>query len=467
MSEEITQKNYRTEKDSIGEIKVEERNHWGAQTQRSLINFDIGDQKMPYDVIRALIIIKICAAEVNFNSAVIGQDIFLKIKEAGEIILNDESYKKHFPLVVWQTGSGTQSNMNVNEVIASIANEKINGFKGGKIPIHPNDHVNKSQSSNDSFPTAMNIATIIASNKKLLPAMDKFYKSLLRKSQEWKNVIKVARTHMQDATPITLGQEFSGYASQIEFSIQRVKSAMQDLYFIAQGGTAVGTGLNAPKGFDLQIAQSIAQYTNLPFKTSSNKFEALASNDSLVQFSGTLNTLVVSLMKISNDIRILASGPRCGLNELILPMNEPGSSIMPGKNNPTQCEAMSMVCAWVMGAHSSVTIAGSNGHLELNVFRPMIIHNVLLSIDLLSDSMNAMVDHCIDKLKVNFRAIDLLKNNSLMNITALTPYIGYDKAAQIANLAYSQNLSLKDAALKLNILSEEEFEKYMILENMI
>ncbi|MBF8247173.1 MAG: class II fumarate hydratase [Rickettsia sp.] len=460
-------KNFRFESDSIGQIEVDINSYWGAQTQRSIENFSIGQEKMPISLIKALIIIKICAARINKESNILDKKIADAILDAGNFLLHDRNIKDKFPLSVWQTGSGTQSNMNVNEVISCICNERLEGNKNCKTPVHPNDHVNKSQSSNDSFPTAMNIAIVQETQSKLMPALENLKKILYDKSEEWKDIIKIGRTHMQDATPITFGQEFSGYYFQIHSSIKRIKKSLEELHFLPQGGTAVGTGLNAPKDFDKKIVKAIAEFTKLEFQTSKNKFEALATNDSIVEFAGSINGLAVSLMKIANDIRLLSSGPRCGLNEIILPSNEPGSSIMPGKVNPTQCEALSMVCAQVMGSYHSIVIGGSNGHLELNVFRPLVIYNILSSINILSDSIMNFAQKAIAGMKINHDQIEIYKARSLMQVTALNPYIGYDKSAQIAKKAFAENLSLKEAAVKLDLLSEKEFEQYINLQKMV
>jgi fumarate hydratase class II len=457
---------YRIEFDSMGEIAVEDQYHWGSQTQRSLEKFKIGKDKMPKEVIESLAILKRCAAKAHLYLGVMNHDIANNIIEAADLILAG-GYDEHFPLVIWQTGSGTQSNMNMNEVIASIANEKITGKRGGKTPIHPNDHVNLGQSSNDSFPTAMHIATVLLTHKKLLPNLQKLHEALSVKAQEWHNIVKIGRTHLQDATPITLGQEFSGYAFQLQMSLDRVKGGLDRLYYLAQGGTAVGTGINCHAGFDEKFAEEVSDFTGYKFLTAINKFEALAANDALVEFSGILNTLAVSLMKIANDIRLLGSGPRSGLGELLLPENEPGSSIMPGKINPTQCEALTMVAAQVMGNHVAVTIGGSNGHLELNVFKPLIISNILNSINLLSDAIMSFVDNCISGIEPNKRHIGHLLDKSLMLITALNPHIGYDNAAKIAKKAHKDEISLKEAALALNLLSGEEFDKYVIPHKMV
>lgn len=427
---------YRIENDSFGEIKVEESKYWGAQTQRSLENFKIGSEKMPLSLIRALILLKKCAAITNNEIGKLNKELADPIIAACDKLLSHDHYE-HFPLVVWQTGSGTQTNMNVNEVIANIANETQGQMRGSKSPIHPNDHVNMAQSSNDSFPTAMHIATASETHSTLLPALERLYEALDKKAKQWDNIIKIGRTHLQDATPLTLGQEFSGYATQIYNGIARIKDALQRVYYLAQGGTAVGTGINCPKGFGEKFAHNIASFTKLPFATAPNKFEALAANDAMVEFSGALNVLAVSLMKIANDVRLLGSGPRCGIGELSLPENEPGSSIMPGKVNPTQCEAMTMVCAQVMGSHMTVTIAGASGHFELNVFKPVIIYNILQSIILISDACNSFVEHCIEGAEANIKRIDDLVHSSLMLVTALNPHIGYDRAAKIAKKSSS------------------------------
>ncbi|MFP3121238.1 class II fumarate hydratase [Rickettsia sp. R2] len=459
-------KNYRTESDSFGEIQIEEKFYWGTQTQRSLENFKIGKQKMPEILIRALAILKKCAAQVNHEFGNLEAKIAISIDKATDRILEGE-FEDNFPLVVWQTGSGTQTNMNMNEVIASIANEELTGKKGGKSPVHPNDHVNKGQSSNDSFPTAMHIATVLATKQQLIPALNNILTSLQDKSKDWDKIIKIGRTHLQDATPLTLKQEFSGYITQIEYALERIENALQKVYLLAQGGTAVGTGMNSKIGFDIKFAEKVAEFTKQPFKTAPNKFESLAAHDALVEFSGTLNTIAVSLMKIANDIRLLGSGPRCGLGELHLPENEPGSSIMPGKVNPTQVEALTMVCSQVMGNHVTVTIAGSNGHLELNVFKPVIIYNILQSIELLSDSVNSFVTHCVKGLEPNIARINDLRDKSLMLVTALNPHIGYDNAAKIAKEAHKHGITLKEAAKKLNLLSEAEFDKILVPEKMV
>ena len=457
---------HRIEIDSIGEIKVENKYYWGAQTQRSIENFKITDQKMPKEVIRALAILKKSAAKVHKDLGVLDKHIAEVIIDSAERVLKGQ-FDDNFPLVVWQTGSGTQSNMNMNEVLAGISNEKLTSKKGGKSPVHPNDHVNMGQSSNDVFPTAMHIATVLQVHEKLIPALKKIHKSLETKSKNWQSIVKIGRTHLQDATPVTLGQEFSAYAQQMKYSLERVEQSLQGVYFLAQGGTAVGTGINCQPEFAEQFATEVADYTGHAFKSAPNKFEALACNDALVEFSGTLNTIAVSMMKIANDIRLLASGPRCGIGELNLPANEPGSSIMPGKVNPTQCEAMTMVAAQVMGNHLAVTIGGSNGHFELNVFKPLIIQNVIHSINLLSDAMVSLVDNCIDGIEPNIERINKLRDESLMLVTALNPHIGYDNAAKIAKKAFNDGTSLKEAAIELGLISSEDFDRYVVPENMV
>jgi fumarate hydratase class II len=456
----------RIESDSMGEIAVEEQYHWGAQTQRSLDNFKIGQQKMPQGLIQALAILKRSAAKVHMEIGALDAKIAQNIIEAADAILAG-GYEQHFPLVTWQTGSGTQSNMNMNEVLASLANEKLTGKRGGKSPVHPNDHVNMGQSSNDSFPTAMHIATVKMAQEKLIPALKYLHESLESKAQKWLQIVKIGRTHLQDATPVTLGQEFSGYAFQIQMALERVTDGLKRVYYLAQGGTAVGTGINCKAEFAEKFAQEVSAFTGYDFKTAVNKFEALAANDALVEFSGVLNTIAVSMMKIANDIRLLGSGPRSGLGELLLPENEPGSSIMPGKVNPTQCEAVTMVAAQVMGNHVAVSIGGSNGHFELNVFKPLIIQNILHSMELLSDAMVSFVDHCIAGIEPNIARINYLLEQSLMLVTALNPHIGYDNAAKIAKKAHKEGLSLKEAAVSLGLLSPEQFDEYVVPHKMV
>ncbi len=457
---------FRVEKDSFGDIKVEDQYYWGAQTQRSLQNFKIGNEKIPIKLIHAFALQKKCAVEVNNQLGIIDTKIAAAISHAADLILTGK-YDNHFPLVIWQTGSGTQTNMNINEVIANIANEQLGSYKGAKSPIHPNDHVNMGQSSNDSFPTAMNIATAIAIVKDLIPSLERLELALKQKSEKWKSIVKIGRTHLQDATPLTLGQEFSGYTAQIHYAIDRINMALTRICYLAQGGTAVGTGINCDPKFPTKFAEKISEFTGIKFISAPNKFEAIASHDNLVELSGMLNVLAVSLMKIANDIRLLGSGPRCGLGEITLPANEPGSSIMPGKVNPTQIEALTMICAQVMGNHVTITIAGSNGHLELNAFKPVIIYNLLQSIQLLTDGIHSFIDNCLQGIYPNEARIDQLQENSLMLVTALNPYIGYDNAAKIAKKAYIENITLKEAALTLKLVTAEEFDKYVVARNMI
>ncbi|KZC05047.1 Fumarate hydratase, mitochondrial [Dufourea novaeangliae] len=434
---------------------------------RSVLNFPIGDtfERMPYGVIVAMGILKKAAAEVNKD---FGMDtkVAEAISKAADDVICGKLYNDHFPLVIWQTGSGTQTNMNTNEVISNRAIEMLGGELGSKTPVHPNDHVNKSQSSNDTFPTAMHISVALEIDRVLLPGMMCLREALNEKSTEWKDIIKIGRTHTQDAVPLTLGQEFSGYVTQMTNSITRVKNTLPHLYQLALGGTAVGTGLNTPKGFAEKAAAKIAELTGLPFVTAPNKFEALAAHDAMVEVSGALNTVAVSLMKIANDIRFLGSGPRCGLGELSLPENEPGSSIMPGKVNPTQCEALTMVCCQVMGNHVATTIGGSNGHFELNVFKPVMVANTLRSTRLLGDACATFAKNCVMGIKPNKENIDKLLNESLMLVTALNPHIGYDKAAAIAKQAHKENLTLKESALK-NGITEQQFAEWVKPQNMI
>jgi fumarate hydratase class II len=456
----------RTETDSFGAIDVDGGNYWGAQTERSLGNFKIGSETMPAPLIRGFGIVKKAATIVNVKLGLIEPELAKHIIAAADEII-DGKLDAHFPLVVWQTGSGTQTNMNVNEVIANRAIEMLGGTMGAKKPIHPNDHVNQSQSSNDSFPTAMHIAAAIEVNERLVPSLKKLRAELDRKSRAWAKIIKIGRTHTQDATPITLGQEFSGYAAQIAFGLDRIKAVLPRLYLLAQGGTAVGTGLNAKKGFDRLFAAEVARITKLPFKPAPNKFEALASNDTMVELSGVLNTIAASLFKIGNDIRLMGSGPRSGLGELSLPENEPGSSIMPGKVNPTQVEALTMVCCQVFGNNTTVTVAGSQGHFELNVFKPVIIHNVLQSIRLLSDAVVSFTDKCLAGIEPNRRHIEELMKRSLMLVTALAPKIGYDKAAEIAKAAHKNGTTLREEAVRLGHVSEKEFDALVRPERMV
>ncbi|OUT89853.1 MAG: fumarate hydratase, class II [Micavibrio sp. TMED27] len=456
----------RIETDSIGEIEVPFDAYWGAQTQRSLKNFDIGTEKMPTPVVRALGIQKKAAAQANMEQGTLALDIGNAIVEAADNVI-DGTLADQFPLAVWQTGSGTQSNMNSNEVIAGFANEKLSGTRGGKSPVHPNDHCNMGQSSNDTFPTVMHIAACEEINNLLLPNLETLHKALDEKAKAFANLVKNGRTHLQDATPLTLGQEFSGYAKQVEYGIARVKDTLPRLYQLAQGGTAVGTGINSKAGFDVIFAKKVAEITGLPFVTAENKFEALAAHDAMVETHGALNTIAVSLMKIANDIRLLGSGPRSGIGEIILPANEPGSSIMPGKVNPTQCEALTMVCAQVMGNQTAVSVAGSNGHFELNVFKPVIIYNVLQSIRLLADSARSFTENCVVGIEANEKQITKLMENSLMLVTALNPHIGYDNAAKIAKKAYNDGSSLKEAGVELGLLTEEQFDQWIDPLSMI
>jgi fumarate hydratase class II len=456
----------RIETDSLGAMSVPAEKYWGAQTQRALENFPIGQERLPRPLIRALGIVKRCAALSNMALNTIEGTIGLAIAEAAQDVI-DGKIDDHFPLVIWQTGSGTQSNMNANEVIANLAIERLGGTLGSKIPVHPNDHCNCSQSSNDVFPTAMHIATVEQLHHVLIPSLSHLHQALLDKSQAWNGIIKIGRTHLQDATPLTLGQEFSGYAAQVKLGIDRIQDSLKRLYFLAQGGTAVGTGLNAKPEFGEKFAEEVARFTQLPFRSAPNKFEALATHDAMVEISGMLNVLAVSLNKIANDIRLLSSGPRSGLGELALPENEPGSSIMPGKVNPTQCEAMTMVCAQVMGHHTTVTIAGTQGHLELNAFKPVIVFNVLQSIRLLSDAVVSLTDRCIVGIKPNIGRIGELMEQSLMLVTALVPHIGYDKAARIAQMALRNGRTLREQAIASGFVTEEEFNTFIRPEKMI
>tara|TARA_S200000501_G_scaffold377691_1_gene436992 strand:+ start:1947 stop:3335 length:1389 start_codon:yes stop_codon:yes gene_type:complete len=456
----------RKETDSIGSINVPGDKYWGASTERSKKYFDIGEVRVRLVLIKSIAIIKKSAAIVHKKTKLMnGKLANAIIKASNEIIkgrLND-----NFPLKVWQTGSGTQTNMNVNEVISNRAIEILGGKKGSKKPVHPNDHVNKSQSTNDVFPTAMHISIAVETKNKLLPSLVILKKELNRKIKLFNNIIKIGRTHLQDATPLTLGQEFSGYHKQIDECISRLNIALHEIYFLAQGGTAVGTGINTKKGFDKKIVYEIKNITKIPFKPAYNKFAALAAHDAVVNFSGVLNTLAVSLMKIANDIRFLGSGPRAGYGELIIPSNEPGSSIMPGKVNPTQSEAVTMVCCKVIGNHTGITLAGSNGHFELNVFKPLIAENVLQSIDILSDSIKNFTYYCIKDLQADKSKIKYYVDNSLMLVTALAPHIGYDNAAKIAKRALKNNSKLKDEAIKSGLVSKKEYEKIVDLKKMI
>ena len=446
----------RVEKDSIGSIYVPGDKYWGASTERSKKYFDIGEIKVRPVLIKSIALIKKSAAIVHKRDGLIEGKIANAIIKASQDIISGK-LEDNFPLKVWQTGSGTQTNMNVNEVISNRAIEIMGGKKGTKKPVHPNDHVNKSQSTNDVFPSAIHIAVAMETRNKLLPSLLLLSKELKKKVSKFKNIVKIGRTHLQDATPLTLGQEFSGYNNQVEEGISRIKNSLEEIYFLAQGGTAVGTGINTKKNFDKKIVKEIKKQSKINFKPAKNKFSALATHDAILNFSGVLNTLAVSLTKIANDIRFLGSGPRAGYGELILPSNEPGSSIMPGKVNPTQSEAITMVCAKVMGNHSGITIAGSSGHFELNVFKPLIAQNVLQSIDLLSDSIKNFTKYCVKGIKADKTKIKEYLDNSLMMVTALAPYIGYDNAATIAKKALKNNSKLKDEAIKSGLISEKQY----------
>ena len=457
---------FRFEFDSLGKIKVPSDKYWGASTQRSNKYFDIGDFLVRPILIKSIAIIKKAAATVHAKNNEIDKKISKAIVKAADEIISGK-LNEHFPLKVWQTGSGTQTNMNVNEVIANRAIQILGGKLGSKKPVHPNDHVNKSQSTNDVFPSAMHIAIAIRATGKLLPSLKLLNSELKKKVNEFSKIIKVGRTHLQDATPITLGQEFSGYHSQLSKCIKRIEIALLEIYFLAQGGTAVGTGMNTKKGFDKKIVAEIKKITKLPFKPAENKFAALASHDSIVNFSGTMNTTAVCLMKIANDIRFLGSGPRAGYGELILPENEPGSSIMPGKVNPTQSEAVTMVCVKVIGNHNGITMAGSHGHFELNVFKPLIIHNILQSIHIMSDASKSFAKYCIKGLKANKIKIKENLDNSLMLVTALTPKIGYDNAAMIAKKAHKNGTTLKYEATRSGLITLKDYEKFVDPKKMI
>ena len=456
----------RTETDSFGPLEVPADKYWGAQTQRSLGNFKIGGETMPPPLVRALGIIKKAAALTNMEMDLLEEKLGTAIAEAAteaiEGKLND-----HFPLVVWQTGSGTQSNMNANEVISNRAIEILGGRMGSKDPVHPNDHVNRSQSSNDTFPTAMHISAVEQVQHELLPALDHIAKALEDKAKAWAGIIKNGRTHLQDATPLTLGQEFSGYASQMRLGIDRVNAVLPRLFPLAQGGTAVGTGVNSKKGFAEKFAACVADITKLPFVTAANKFEALAAHDAIVELSGALNVIAASLFKIANDIRLMGSGPRGGIGEISLPENEPGSSIMPGKVNPTQCEAITMLCCQVMGNHVAVTVAGSQGHFELNVFKPVMIYNVLQSVRLIADGCRSLTDNCIAGIEPNLERISELMERSLMLVTSLAPEIGYDKATEIAKAAHKNGTTLREEALRLGYVGEADFDRLVRPQDMI
>ena len=457
---------FRKEFDSIGSLKVPNDKYWGASTERSKKYFDIGEFLVRPILIKSIAIIKKAAAVVHGKEKQIPSNISKAIIKASNEVISGK-LDEHFPLKVWQTGSGTQTNMNVNEVIANRSIEILGGKKGTKKPVHPNDHVNKSQSTNDVFPTAMHIAIAIETKNNLLPALELLNKELKSKTSKFKKIIKIGRTHLQDATPLSLGQEFSGYQSQLQNCILRIKNALNEIYNLAQGGTAVGTGINSKKGFDTKVIKEIKKITKLPFKPTKNKFAALAAHDEIVNFSGALNTTAVCLMKIANDIRFLGSGPRAGYGELILPANEPGSSIMPGKVNPTQSEAVTMVCVKVIGNHNGITMAGSHGHFELNVFKPLIAHNILQSIDLISDSSKNFALYCIKGLKADKEKIKSHLENSLMLVTSLAPKIGYDNAAKLAKSALKNKTTLREEALKSGLISVKEYDKIVDPKKMI
>ncbi len=456
----------RIEGDSMGEVAVPADRYWGAQTQRSLGNFDIGTERMPEPLIRAFGIQKQAAARASMALGVLAPEIGEAISEAAAEVAAG-ALADHFPLVVWQTGSGTQTNMNVNEVIANRAIERLGGVMGSKAPVHPNDHVNLGQSSNDSFPTAMHIAAGLEIHERLLPALGHLRDTLAAKQAAFKDIVKIGRTHTQDATPLTLGQEFSGYAAQVALGIARVEACLPRLYALAQGGTAVGTGLNTKAGFAERFADEVAKLTGLPFATAATKFEALAAHDTVIEVSGALNVLAASLMKIGNDIRFLGSGPRSGLGELSLPENEPGSSIMPGKVNPTQAEALTMVCAQVIGNHVTVTVAGASGHFELNVFKPVMIYDLLQSIRLMADAAISFADNCVAGIRANEARIAELVDRSLMLVTALNPHIGYDNAAKVAKKAHAEGTTLKAAALALGLVTAEDFDRWVRPDAML
>ncbi|MBM9499341.1 class II fumarate hydratase [Leptospira sp. 201903071] len=456
----------RIETDSMGEIAVDDSKYWGAQTERSLHHFHIGNDRFPREMIRALGVLKKSAAIVNAELGLLTEEKRNLIIQAADEVISGK-LDEHFPLSVWQTGSGTQTNMNSNEVISNRAIEIAGGVKGSKKPIHPNDDVNKAQSSNDTFPTAMHIAAAEQLNQKLIPALVQLKETLKKKAEEFQNIIKIGRTHLQDATPLTLGQEFSGYVQQLEYNIARVKAVLPSVYRLALGGTAVGTGLNTHPQFAEKAAAQISKETGLPFISAENKFEALAAHDSLVEVSGVLKTIAASLMKIANDVRWLSSGPRCGIGEISIPENEPGSSIMPGKVNPTQSEQMTMVSAQVIANDVAVNIGGASGNFELNVFKPLIIHNVLNSIRLLSDSCVSFEEHCARGIEPNKEKLNEHLNNSLMLVTALNPHIGYDNAAKIAKNAHKKGITLKESGIELGLLTSEQFDQWVLPEKMI
>jgi len=458
----------RVESDSMGSLDIPASCLYGCQTERSLMNFPIGgiESKMPLQVVHAMALVKKCCAEYHAEIGLMDDKVARAIGQAADEVMTGK-LDRHFPLVIYQTGSGTQTNMNVNEVLSNRAIQILGGEVGTKHPVHPNDHVNKGQSSNDSFPTAMHIAVAKMVMETTLPGLKTLQNSLKEKSEKYADIVKIGRTHCQDATPLTVGQEFSGYAQQIEYGINRLQTSLPSIYRLALGGTAVGTGLNTSKGYDVAMAERLAKAANLPFVTAPNKFEALAAHDSLVEVSGVLNTIACSLNKIANDLRLLASGPRCGLGELSLPANEPGSSIMPGKVNPTQCEAMTMVCAQVMGNHVAITVGGAQGQFELNVFKPLMVANLLHSARLIGDSAKTFTTHCVDGLEVNEARVEELMNASLMLVTALNPHIGYDKASEIAKNAHKNGLTLKEGAVASGYLTAEQFDEWIVPSEMI
>ena len=457
---------YRKEKDSMGEVEVPNEKYYGAQTQRSINNFKIGGERFQREFIRAYGIVKKAAAKVNASAGKLDKKIANAILEASDEVINGD-LDKHFPLVIWQTGSGTQSNMNFNEVISNRAIEMMGGEIGTKDPVHPNDHVNMSQSTNDTFPTAINIAVVQLAIGELIPKLEKLEKIFEKKSKEFDSIIKLGRTHLQDATPLSLGQEFSGYSSALRHGIKRIKNSLESCYELAIGGTAVGTGINSFEGYAEAVAKEISSITRLPFKTAENKFEALGGQDCIVELSGALKTVAGSLFKISNDIRWLASGPRSGIGEIVIPSNEPGSSIMPGKVNPTQCEAMAMVCSQIMGNDTTITVAGASGNFELNVYRPVLAYNIIQSIRILSDATSSFRKNCVEGIKPNKERINSNLYNSLMLVTALNSHIGYDKAAEVAKKAYEDNTSLRDTIITLDYMSGEDFDKLVQPEKMI
>jgi fumarate hydratase, class II len=457
---------YRIETDTMGQMKVRNDKFWGCQTQRSLENFNIGREKIPMELITTLALIKKASAIANNKLSKLSMDKMTAIVGACDAIIG-RGLDDNFPLSIWQTGSGTQTNMNVNEVISNYAIVQLGGRAGSKIPIHPNDDVNRSQSSNDVFPTAMQVSAVVETVNRFIPAAQAMLDTLNAKTIEFRSIIKSGRTHLQDAVPITLGQEFSGYAEQVRASINRIEQAKTDLYELPIGGSAVGTGITVPKGFDAMVCELLSEYTEMPFRPALNKYALLAAHDNLVHLSGAFNSFAAALMKIANDIRWLASGPRCGIGELLLPENEPGSSIMPGKVNPTQCEAMTMVCAQVMGNHMTITVAGASGNFELNVFKPVIIYNLLQTIDLLAGSTDSFNRRCLVDIKANYKKIKEYLDRNLMVVTALNPHVGYENSAKIAKLALEKDITLKQAAVELALLTEGEFDHYVNLEEMV